>query len=235
MRIKATLVWFVALFSAAAIGFGYIFREADRPAVTVGAAPLPVIVIDAGHGGVDSGALGVDGTEEKDLNLSVARMLADNFRLAGYTVIETRTDDTLLGDGAKGQRKRADLEARLQAADETPDRVFISIHMNTYPSADCHGLQVWYSGNNAASKTYAEAVMAGVKQTLQPDNKREIKQATSSIYILKHAQNPAILIECGFLTNPTECARLCDENYQKQLALTIFSALHQKLQPNACA
>ena len=236
MKIKVTLMGFAALFLVAVLGFGSVFRQAEsKKAVTAGAVPHPVIVIDAGHGGVDSGAVGVDDTEEKYLNLSVARMLADDFRLAGYTVIETRTDDCLLGDGEKGQRKRADLEARLQLADETPDRVFVSIHMNTYPTADCHGLQVWYSGNNAASKEYAEAVRLGVKATLQPDNKRETKQATSSIYILKNAQNPAILIECGFITNPDECRRLRDETYQKELALTIFSSLHQKMQADACA
>ena len=235
MKIKATLAGFAALFLLATLSFGYIFRQADRQTVATAAAPLPVIVIDAGHGGIDSGALGAGDVREKDLNLSVAHMLADHFRLAGYTVVETRTDDRLLGDGEKGQRKRADLEARLQLADETPDRVFVSIHMNTYPAADCHGLQVWYSGNNAASKDYAEAVRAGVKAALQPDNKREVKEATSAIFILKHAQNPAILIECGFLTNPEECRKLCDETYQKELALTIFSALHQKMQTDACA
>ena len=235
MKIKATLMSFVALFLIATLGFGYFFRQADKPAVAADTLPRPVIVIDAGHGGMDSGALGVGKTEEKELNLSVARILADDFRLAGYTVIETRTDDRLLGDGEKGRRKRADLEARLQLADETPDRVFVSIHMNTYPTADCRGLQVWYSGNNAASKGYAEAVQTGVRAALQPDNKREVKEATSAIFILKHAQNPAILIECGFLTNPAEYQKLCDETYQKELALTIFSALHKKMQADACA
>ncbi len=236
MKIKVTLTWFAALFLVATLGIGTVFRHADqKAAVAANAAPLPVIVIDAGHGGVDSGALGVDRTEEKNLNLAVARMLADDFRLAGYTVIETRTDDRLLGDGEKGQRKRADLEARLKLADEAPDRVFVSIHMNTYPTASCRGLQVWYSGNHTASKGYAEAVQAGVKAALQPDNRREVKQATSAIYILKNAKNPAILIECGFLTNPEECGKLCDETYQKELALTIFSSLHQKMQADACA
>ena len=236
MKTKTTLACFAALFLVATLGFGALFGRAERKtAVAVGAVPRPVIVIDAGHGGMDSGAVGVDGTEEKDLNLAVARILADDFRLAGYTVIETRTDDRMLGDGEKGQRKRADLEARLQLADEAAERVFVSIHMNTYPTASCRGLQVWYSGNNAASKGYAEAVQTGIRAALQPDNTREIKQATSAIYILKNAQNPAILIECGFLTNPDECRKLCDEAYQKELALTIFSALDRKMQADACA
>lgn len=236
MKSKVTLACFAALFLVATLGFGAVFGRLDgKTALPTGVAPTTVIVIDAGHGGMDSGALGVGKIEEKDLNLAVARILADDFRLAGYTVIETRTDDRLLGDGEKGRRKRADLEARLKLADGGPDRVFVSIHMNTYPTATCHGLQVWYSGNNTASKGYAEAVQTGVKTALQPDNKREVKQATSAIYILKNAQNPAILIECGFLTNPEECAKLCEETYQKELALTIFSALHQKMQADACA
>ena len=202
---------------------------------TEGAA-LPVIVLDAGHGGEDGGAVGVNGVLEKDLNLSLARTLADLLRGAGYTVIETRAEDKLLCDEEtpKGRRKRQDLQNRVEMAARYPDGVFISIHMNTYPTPNCEGVQVWYSPNHAASVELAQAVQDKVSALLQPENRRKVKEATSGIYVLKHAALPAILVECGFLSTPRECEKLCDEGYRKALALAIFCAVTEKLRPDPC-
>ncbi len=196
----------------------------------------PIIILDAGHGGEDGGATGTNGVLEKDLNLSLTRMLADLLRAAGCTVIETRTEDKLLyaAGTQKGHKKQGDLSNRLKFTESYPNSVFISIHMNTFPTPDCKGAQVWYSPNNAASKEWASAVQASVKQYLQPENNRKIKAATSSIYILKHAQAPAILVECGFLSTPEDCERLCNEDYQRALALVLFTAICEKLQAQSC-
>ena len=191
----------------------------------------PVIILDAGHGGEDGGATGTSGVLEKDLNLSVTRTLADLLRLAGYTVIETRTEDRLLcdEDTPKGRRKLGDLNGRLLYTEQYPNSVLISVHMNTFPNDSCRGTQVWYSQNDERSLAFAQAIQETIKKELQPSNNRKVKAATSSIYLLRHAKTPAILIECGFLSTPDECEALATDAYQKALALTIFSAICDKM------
>ena len=232
MRKTLPYVSFFLLFLTASLLFSAVSGVFAAPrAVATDAAPaLPVIVLDAGHGGMDGGTSGGSGVAEKDLNLAVTKKLAALFRAAGYTVVETRTDDRLLsGDAPKGKRKQADLENRLAVSKAHPGSIFISIHMNAYPLPDCEGLQVWYSQNNEDSALYATAVQEGVRALLQQGNNRKIKAATSSIYLLRYAENPAILIECGFLSTPAEEALLCSEAYQKRLALAIFSSLDKKI------
>ena len=213
-----------------------LLQPAAQSAASASLPPLPVIILDAGHGGEDGGATGSNGVLEKQLNLSISCILADLLRAAGFPVVQTRTEDKLLyGEGTKkGHKKQGDLENRLQFTKEYPQGVFVSIHMNTFPTAECHGLQVWYSQNHPDSKLLAEAVQSSVKALLQPQNNRRVKAATSSIYILRHAETPAILIECGFLSTPAECELLCDEAYQKSLSLAIFAALLQNLSPGTC-
>ena len=196
----------------------------------------PVIVIDAGHGGIDGGAVGADGTVEKELNLQISKKLAAFLRLMGYVVVETRTEDVSLADtnAKKGHVKQSDLENRVKIASQYEDALLVSIHMNAYVGVNCEGLQVWYSDKNAASKEIAMSVQEGVKITLQPENNRRIKLATSSIYLLRHTLNPAILIECGFISSKEECKRLGDELYQKQLALAIATSISKNIQNSTC-
>ncbi len=196
----------------------------------------PVIILDAGHGGEDGGASGTNGVTEKDLNLSLTRTLADLMRGAGYTVVETRTEDKLLYDEGtkKGHKKQGDLENRLAFTETYPNSVFISIHMNTFPTADCRGLQVWYSQNDTESLAWAKSIQEKVQRVLQGDNHRKVKAATSSIYLLRHAKTPAILVECGFLSTPDECKLLCSEDYRKALALTLFAAICEKMEADSC-
>ena len=227
---------FGALFLAVSLLYNGIFGALIQvlPAadtVQTAAAEHPVIILDAGHGGEDGGASGANGVPEKDLNLSLTRALAALLRLHGYTVVESRTEDKLLYDAGtkKGHKKQSDLNNRLALTRQYPNCVFISIHMNTFPDTTCRGLQVWYSPNDPASLEWADAVRAAVTAQLQPENHRKSKAATSSIYILRHAQAPAILIECGFLSTPEECAMLCDAQYQRELALSFFSAIAQKI------
>ena len=151
-------------------------------------------------------------------------------RLCGYTVVETRTEDKLLySEGTKkGHKKQGDLTNRLAFADQYPNSVFISIHMNTFPDQSCEGVQVWYSANHQESKQLAQAIQNKVTALVQPSNHRKIKAATSNIYILKHIQTPAVLIECGFISTPAECERLCDPAYRQELILALFSAISEK-------
>lgn len=212
------------------LSFAFLKDSKDLPTNAV-AREECVIVIDAGHGGIDGGATGATGVTEKDLNLAVASKLAALFRMAGYTVVETRTSDHSLADAdaKKGHIKQSDLTNRLKISNQYPQSILISIHMNTYPGVACSGLQVWYSQNNDLSAELANAVQGGVKSILQPQNNRKIKAATSSIYLLRHAENPAILIECGFISNSEECERLTTPSYQKELAFAIFASLYKKI------
>lgn len=229
------IVFLTVCFAFSALSLHLFENSAYSPAVST-PQNKPVIVIDAGHGGIDGGATGADGTPEKDLNLAISKRLALFFCVAGYTVVQTRTDDRSLADAdaKKGHVKQSDLVNRLKISNQYPGSVLISIHMNTYPGVTCRGLQVWYSENNATSKELASAVQSGVKGLLQPENNRKIKASTSSIYLLRHAENPAILIECGFISNEEECERLSTELYQRELTLAIFAALHQKMQNSTC-
>ena len=181
--------------------------------------------------GEDGGATGTNGVLEKDLNLAVSGMLSDLLRGAGYTVVETRTEDRLLyTEGTqKGRKKQGDLENRVKYTALYPNSILVSIHMNTFLLDTCEGVQVWYSQNDERSAALAKQIQDGVREHLQPSNNRKIKAATSSIYLLRHAKTPAVLVECGFLSNPSECARLCDTSYQQKLALTLFDAICENL------
>ncbi|MBR2340311.1 MAG: N-acetylmuramoyl-L-alanine amidase [Clostridia bacterium] len=186
------------------------------------------VIIDAGHGGEDCGAVGVNGSFEKDINFAVSNMLSDMLKMAGFDVILTRTEDKLLyteEQNIKGKRKIYDLKNRLAIAEENPDAIFISIHMNKFPIEKYSGLQVYYSENTDDGKALADAVQRSVSKRLQPDNNRKIKKAGSGIYLLDKAVNTAILIECGFMSNGAECERLSDKDYQRTLSFCIFCGI----------
>ena len=235
MKLHVQLLSFGALFLATVLLLSSLLGAAENAFLNALAADadmteVPVIILDAGHGGEDGGATGTNGVLEKDLNLSLTRSLAALLRLCGYTVVETRTEDKLLyTEGTqKGHKKQSDLENRVAFAEKYPNSVFISIHMNTFPTQSCEGVQVWYSQNDEQSKILAQTLQQEVSMRLQPSNRRKIKAATSNIYILRHATTPAILVECGFLSTPSECERLCSPLYQKQLALTFCAAVFEK-------
>ncbi|MFA6948201.1 MAG: N-acetylmuramoyl-L-alanine amidase [Eubacteriales bacterium] len=186
----------------------------------------PTVIIDAGHGGEDGGASSASGIVEKDLNLKIAFELRDYLTLCGVDCVLTREDDRLLyTDYIKGTLKRQDLNNRLAVSREYPDAVFISIHMNTFPDVRCRGLQIYYSPNEPSSADIARAVQSAVKERLQPDNNRRTKPAGSSIFLLNRIESPALLIECGFLSNEAESAALADDISRRSLAFVIGDAI----------
>ena len=210
--------------------------EVDEAFPTVpeqGTQPEPeqakhTVIIDAGHGGEDGGAVGVTGLLEKDLNLDLAKRLAILLEARGYRVIMTRTEDVLLYDrntDYHGRKKALDLAARQAVGDANPDAVFVSLHANTFSEAIYHGLQVWYSPNNPEAAVLAECIRACVTAQLQPENHRQSKPAGSNIYLLYHLGTPAVLVECGFLSNPTECRMLEDDAYRDALALALCQGI----------
>ena len=181
------------------------------------------VVIDAGHGGEDGGATGKFGTIEKTVNLAVAQDLQSLLSASGFHVVMTRATDTAISDDLDTvhSRKASDLHNRLKLIGSQGDCVFVSIHQNQFPQSQYHGTQIFYSKNTDGSKILAESIRTRVTGLLQKDNTRETKAATSSIYLLWNAQVPAVLVECGFLSNPEEEQRLNEAAYQKQMAFAI--------------
>ena len=185
----------------------------------------PTVVIDAGHGGEDGGAVD-NNIVEKDINLSIAKKLADLLRVNGFDVIETRTDDIMINtDGnTLREKKVSDMKNRLAVFD-TENSIVISIHQNKFPQSKYHGTQVFYGIKNSGSKTLAENVQSNIVKLIQPDNKRECKMADGGIFLLKNCVNPSIIVECGFISNYEEAQLLSDERYQRKMSFSIFCGL----------
>lgn len=177
------------------------------------------IVIDVGHGGSDPGKVGIQGIKEKDVNLAIARYLKDYLIAEDYTVYMTRETDQGLYDESVSNKKKSDLSNRIQFVQEKNASCMISIHQNSYPDTIQHGAQTFYYEGREEDKNFAQYVQDSLL-TFDPSNTRQIKSSTS-YYILKNAQVPSILIECGFLSNPEETSNLTDPNYQKQIAYAI--------------
>ncbi len=222
--VSCFLVISVLLAAVATVSARIFISEAESAAAGEGEKPLPVIIIDAGHGGRDGGAAADDGTLEKDLNLAVAKELCDLFEGAGYDTVMTRTEDVALGDENSSHKKLGDLKARVELAKQYKNAIFISVHMNKFPVPKYSGLCVYFAKKTEGSAALAEDVRMVVATHLQKENGRQIKGAGSEIYVLDNAPCTAILVECGFLSNPSELALLKTEEYRKKVAACVFTA-----------
>lgn len=196
-------------------------------AETAPPAAGPAVVVDAGHGGEDGGAVGIGGIEEKDLNLSIAAKTADQLAFLGYRVLMTRTEDVMTCDDGLStlrQRKKSDIKNRLALLEGTENAYFVSIHQNFF-GGYAKGAQIFYSGNNPESRAIAEIMQNDFASMLQPENRRLPKKATTDIYLLCRATRPAVMAECGFLSDNTDIANLRDPGYQSKIAFVIACAL----------
>ena len=182
------------------------------------------IVIDAGHGGIDGGATSCTGVLESMINLDIALRINDLFCLLGYdTVMIRKTDESIYTEGSTiAAQKLSDLKERVRITSETENAVLISIHQNTFSDSRYHGAQVFYAPT-LESDQLAKRLQQNLIACLDPDSNRQIKKA-DNVYFLQHISCPGVLIECGFLSNPEEEAKLRSEDYQKKLAAVIVSA-----------
>ena len=183
-----------------------------------------------------NGILPVQRRRQLSAPAHVALLLADMLRANGVDVVMTRTEDILLYDPTDdyhGRKKMLDLAARLKIGKETPNSIFVSIHMNSFPQEKYSGLQVYYSKNDAESKRIADLIQSNTQTYLQPLNTRKTKGATSSIFLLDRLQTPAVLIECGFLSNYNEAKLLSCAEYRKKLAFVIFCSLTDYISNNS--
>lgn len=189
------------------------------------------VILDAGHGGEDGGAVGIDGIVEKNINLSVTLKLKDLLEVAGYNVILTRDkDNSIYDDQAESLRskKRSDLRNRAKIINDNEgneDAIFVSIHQNKFPNPKYSGTQIFYSKNNPKSGELASSVKNSVVKLIQPENKREIKPADKKIFLLNNAKIPAIVVECGFLSNNEEAKKLGGTEYQNDIAFSIYCGI----------
>lgn len=184
---------------------------------------IPTIIIDPGHGGEDGGASAGENILEKDINLNISLKLRDFLQSNGFDVLMTREIDTAIYDEeTSGTKKRSDLNNRVRLFNSSDNNIVVSIHQNKFVDSKYYGMQVFYSDNDEQNKILAENIRNSVVSLLQPDNKRECKLAGSEIYILDNTNVPAVLVECGFLSNETEASMLNTDEYQNKIAYCIY-------------
>lgn len=191
----------------------------------------PVLVIDPGHGGEDGGAVAPSGTTESQINLEIALKVDSLCGLLGIQSKLLREQDVSLADeGADSlrEKKRTDLKNRAALVNQLPNARLLSIHQNFFESTKPHGAQVFYRSQED-SKAWADALQTSLRVNLDPDNTRLAVPVPDFVYLMRHVSCPAVLVECGFLSNPEEEAKLKSPSYQRKLAVLLAgSCLGQK-------
>lgn len=182
------------------------------------------VIIDPGHGGIDVGTVGVDGSLEKNINLSVSLDLYDFLSVSGINAVLTRDGDYEVYKQGE-TRSKSDLYNRMDFIKSIPNSMLISIHQNHFENEAEWGSQVWYSPNDEVSPIIAEKILNSIKQNTQPDNTRSNKKSDNSYYILYKAQKPSVMVECGFVSNEKENKKLQDAEYQKDIAYSILTGV----------
>lgn len=220
-RIAGTVVFLLTAITILSLAA----RPPAVPAFSYEVLPtVETIILDAGHGGADGGAVAADGTAESGINLAVALRLREVFALLGRETVMTRTDEGSLADADSEtlrQQKVSDTKNRVALINSVANGQLISLHQNTLAGhPEVHGAQVFF-GKVEGSSARAAAVQQTLNETVNVGNEKTAKPIGSDVYIMSHAQCPAILVECGFLSNEAEAARLMTEEYQTVLALSI--------------
>ena len=191
-----------------------------------------ILIIDPGHGGMDGGACAPDGTKESVLNLSIALQLRDLGKLLGISSVMTRNREALDYPPeitSVAERKRWDTRRRCEEINGVENGLLISIHQNIYPSSGPWGAQVLYSSDKA-SREWGERMQGLLSSALCPENRRVAVPADHSIYLMNHVLCPAVLVECGFLSNPAELTKLKNSEYQLCLAAVLAQSVLEQIE-----
>lgn len=210
----------------------FVARQGVPTTVTGPVKDRVTVVIDPGHGGEDGGAVAPDGTEEADINLAIARRLDVILQFMGEETLLLRDSDISLHDPSAGtirEKKISDIHHRVDTVNGQENAVVISIHQNFFSSSKYHGAQVFYGGN-PLGKPWAELTRKNLQSCLDPDNKRQVKPVDRSVYLMNHISCPALLVECGFLSNPEERWQLKEPGYQTALAVVVAASYRQSTQ-----
>lgn len=189
------------------------------------------IVIDAGHGGNDPGKIGYNNILEKDINLAIALLLKESLEKENLSVVLTRESDSNLAGEESINQKRADMQKRCEIISNANPVFTISIHQNSYPSPEIAGAQVFYYKDSLEGYALATTLQTALKEGLNPNNHRQPK-ANDTYYLLKKTPTPTVIVECGFLTNPSEATLLATNEYQQKIVTSISSGILTYLQEN---
>lgn len=221
---KKTLIFFVtSIVISVFCGFGIlnatqnVFEENH----------IPIVIVDAGHGEPDGGAVGVNGTLEKDINLAISKKLEEVLDAKGIRVIMTRTGDMALfenRDGSLREKKREDMNTRLSIMKKSRADLFLSIHMNSFESKKANGLHVFYAENHKEIEELAKKIQEHISGITGAAT-HAVKTADKNLFLMKNPPVPAILVECGFISNPDEEKKLNEEDYQSRIAWAIAEAV----------
>lgn len=209
----------LSLLGSRAFGAVRVYRDAL-------AMPQTTVVLDAGHGGADGGAVSCTGARECEINLAITQRLDDLLHLLGCPTLQLRQGDTDLAsaDAASiSEKKVTDLKNRVARINQQADAVLVSIHQNQFSQSQYLGAQVFYAPNTE-SRAFAALMQQNLRAGLDPGNKRECKPG-SGIFLLEKIECPGILVECGFLSNPGEEALLRSKDYQKRLAAVLAGSI----------
>ncbi len=204
--------------------------ECETDSIT--AKNLGLIVLDAGHGGLDPGKVGINDALEKDINLAIVLKLKPLLEEYGFTIHLTRASDQIPGPANSSRPKRDDMIARVDMVKELNPYFTISIHQNSYPSPTVNGPQVFYYKTSAESATMAQIIQNSLNQYLNPMKKRE-PQANTNYYLLTRTPTPTVIVECGFLSNPDEAALLVTDTYQQKVAEAIYMGIVSYYETNS--
>ena len=177
-----------------------------------------LVILDPGHGGIDAGKIGVNNAEEKEINLKISLKIKTLLEREGISVMMTRTDDERLSD-----THRSDLEERVRIMNEEKPRLVVSVHQNSYQSPEVKGPQVFYYTGSVEGRKAAEILQSGLNE-IDPSYSRTAKE-NSSYYILKRAEVPVVIVECGFLSNADEADKLISDEYQEVVAKAIAEGI----------
>ncbi len=189
------------------------------------------IIIDAGHGLPDGGAVASDGTIESDLNLAIAKQIFNLLDSAGFECIMIRDDqNSIYSEGNTIHAKKvSDIKNRVEIANKNNDAFIVSIHMNTFETPDVHGAQVFFKSGSEISKDIATEIQNVINLKYQPENTKVSKPIPSNVYLFSHIKNDSVLVECGFLTNSEDLTKLKDEQFQKDISKSIAEVIAYKL------
>lgn len=187
-----------------------------------------VVAIDPGHGGYDPGKIGINEKLEKDINLAISLKLRDALEQENIKVVMTRDADLSLNTEEGGSKKSSDMRHRVEMINQANPDICISVHQNSYTSKGVKGAQVFYYSKSEKGKQFAELLQEFIKSDVDSNNKRMAKE-NDSYYMLLNVECPAVIVECGFLSNWDEATALSDEVYQQKIADTIKKAVMKYL------
>lgn len=212
------------------VGFFILSRQAATCSIqTDKMEKNTIIVIDPGHGGVDPGVVGINGIEEKNINLQIALKLKKILQEKGFDIYMIREEDNGLYDASSSEKKTQDMRKRVEYIEQINPLLTISIHQNSFPDSSVKGPQIFYHSNSSESRKLAEILQERLNQNLKVERPRNAKE-NQSYFLLKKTSGTIVIAECGFLTNPVEAVLLTNGDYQEKIVEAIMLGIQDYLE-----